>query len=255
VTTTRKRLEQIAVSLTPQQAFRLWLEEMQRFDSLAESAHWLKDQPTSAYPLYRLPDQVEESVRTAMKGQDHDRIERAVRSAVKEVAFLYYLHSQLNGRLLSEKRALWLHLALTCSGLKDAFRHDDAEALTEWTNRAALCLGEAYLWRGVVERIAERYYQGGWPLFPDTTRQVQDFLEQAQHVVELYNDHLELLRHTGPVKRRTPLPPPVEVTNIAAQAEPAIQYLVELAVDLAKFQASELVGERDQAFGYLERHV
>jgi hypothetical protein len=31
--------------------------------------------------------------------------------------------------------------------------------------------------------------------------------------------------------------------------------MVELAVDLAKFQTSEMMGERDQAFGYLERHV
>jgi hypothetical protein len=43
--------------------------------------------------------------------------------------------------------------------------------------------------------------------------------------------------------------------QIAPQAEPAIEYLVELAVDLAKFQTSEMMGERDQAFGYLERHV
>jgi hypothetical protein len=224
VTTTTKRLEQIAVSLTPAQAFRLWLADMQRFDSLAECAHWLKDQPNAAYPLHRLTDQVEASVRTAMKGQDRDRITRAERSAAKEVAFLYYLHSQLNGRLLSEKRTLWLHLALTAAGLKDAFRNDDAEALTEWIERAALCVGEAYLWKGTVERIAERYYQGAWPLFPDTTRQVKDHPELAQHVVELYHDHLDFLRYSWPPKQRKLLPPPIDLeTIVAAQAEPAIE--------------------------------
>jgi hypothetical protein len=198
---------------------------------------------------------VEESVRTAMKGQDTQRIERAVRGAVKEVAFLYYLHSQLTGRLLSEQRALWLHLALTAAGLRDAYRNEDTQALTEWVERAALCVGEAYLWHGTVERIAERYYQGRWPLFPDTTREVHDLLEQAQHVVELYDDHLDYLRYSWPAKKRKLLPPPIELASIAAQAAPSIAYLVELAVDLAKFQTSELMGEREQAFGYLERHV
>jgi hypothetical protein len=39
------------------------------------------------------------------------------------------------------------------------------------------------------------------------------------------------------------------------QAESAIEYLTDLVVALAKFQTSEMMGEREQAFGYLERHV
>jgi hypothetical protein len=104
-----------------------------------------------------------------------------------------------------------------------------------------------------MERIAERYYHRHWPLFPDTTGRVHDFLEPVHHVVELYNDHLDLLRYSFPPKQRKLLPPPIDLEQIAPQAEPAIEYLAELAVDLAKFQTSEMMGE--QALGYLERHV
>jgi hypothetical protein len=55
-------------------------------------------------------------------------------------------------------------------------------------------------------------------------------------------------------KRRTRMDPPIAQRDIRPRVEPAIEYLLWLAADLAKSQASEMMGEREQAFGYLERH-
>jgi hypothetical protein len=251
----RKRVEQIAVSLNPEQAFLLWLEEAQQFDSLGEMAHWMKDQPESAYPLVKLTHQVEQAVEQAMKGQDRERIHPAVRAAVKEVGFLYFLHGQLTQRLLEEKKALWLHLALTASGLKSAFLHDDPMDLSEWVDHAVQCIGDYCTWQSTVEQLAQRYYRGQWPLFPDARRLLLLYRDSVEQVITLFNDHRDFLHEVWPAKLRKQLPAPLDLAQLAQQAEPYATAQAELLVDLARFKACDLLGEREQGYRYLDRHV
>ena len=103
----RRRLEQLESELTPKQAMLLWLQDFQRFTTIADYVGHLKSQPKSARPLFRLPSQVTEAVKTAMKGEpDHD-VDRAVRQAVRDVLFLFHLCQQLNFTLLEESKYLW----------------------------------------------------------------------------------------------------------------------------------------------------
>jgi hypothetical protein len=56
--TGRRRIDKIAGSLTPRQAVLLWLEEAAQSASLREYVLAIKDGPDSAFPMFRLPDQV-----------------------------------------------------------------------------------------------------------------------------------------------------------------------------------------------------
>src|SRR5438309_2262724 len=94
----RRRRDKIEASLTPRQAVLLWLGEAAQFGSMRTYVFSLQGQPTSAFPLFRLPEQVEQSVRDAMKGQPRDQLEPMIRTGIRDVAFLYYLVIQINGR-------------------------------------------------------------------------------------------------------------------------------------------------------------
>jgi hypothetical protein len=114
----RRRIERIEGSLTPRQAVLLWLDEASQFGSLRAYLLSLKGQPASAFPLFRLPEQVEQSMRIAMKGQPRDQLEQGVRAGIRDVAFLYYLLIGVNGRELAERRANCLHLLLVIERLR-----------------------------------------------------------------------------------------------------------------------------------------
>ena len=62
----RRRLDKIEASLTPRQAVLLWLDEASRFGSMRAYVSSLQGQPTSAFPLFRLPEQVEQLVRDSV---------------------------------------------------------------------------------------------------------------------------------------------------------------------------------------------
>ncbi len=67
--TNKQRLAKIETSLTPKQAVLLWMEEAHKAGSVHKYALSLKGQPDSAFPLVKLPKQVEQAVRDSMKGR------------------------------------------------------------------------------------------------------------------------------------------------------------------------------------------
>ena len=107
MTTAKHRINKIETGLTPKQAILLWLQEAHAFNSIEEYVRHLKTQPDNAAPIGKLTTQVAESVKQTMKGQAKEQINRAVRQAHKDVLFLFYLHQQVNGKLLSENRSYW----------------------------------------------------------------------------------------------------------------------------------------------------
>ena len=100
----KRRVEKLESDLTPKQAILLWLQEAHSFNRIEEYAHHLKNQPDIAAPIDRLTMQVEEGVKQTLKGKPREEINKAVRQAYKDVLFLFFLHQQVNGKLLSEDR-------------------------------------------------------------------------------------------------------------------------------------------------------
>ena len=107
MTTAKRRIDKLVTGLTPKQAILLWLQEAHAFNTIEELVHHLRTQPDSAAPLYKLPSQVSEGVKQTLKGQPREEINKAVNQAYKDVLFLFFLHQQVNGKLLSENRYYW----------------------------------------------------------------------------------------------------------------------------------------------------
>ena len=66
--TGRRRIEKIEDSRTPRQAVLLWVDEASQLGSLRDYILSIKDGPDSAFPMFRLPGQVEQSVRQCREG-------------------------------------------------------------------------------------------------------------------------------------------------------------------------------------------
>lgn len=115
---TAKRLDSIEESLTPKQAVILWMEQAHQYPSMYQYVMSLEGGPETAYPMYMLPNQVEKSVQTMMKGKPRLEVSRAIRSAVKDTVFLFHLHQQVNTKVLSEERAYALQALLLVTELK-----------------------------------------------------------------------------------------------------------------------------------------
>ena len=128
--TGRRRIEKIEESLTPRQAVVLWLEEAAQLGSLRDYVLSIKDGPDAAFPLFRLSHQVEQ----------------AVRGAVLDVAFLFHLVLQINGRELTDRRGNCLHLMLVIERLHSFLRDEPLEGHRheQWLEFVTTLAGRLY---------------------------------------------------------------------------------------------------------------
>ena len=79
MTNRKQRMDKLETSLTPRQAVLLWMAEAHQFGTMEEYAQSLKDLPDSAWPLPRLGNQVETSVKQSMKGRPKEESGRSFR--------------------------------------------------------------------------------------------------------------------------------------------------------------------------------
>ena len=117
-----QRVAKLETGLTPKQAILLWFQEAHGFNTIFEYIHHLKSQPDSAAPIPRLTDQVAEAVKQTLKGHPREEIDKAVRQAYKDVLFLFFLHQQVNRKLISEERYFWTQGRFLIAELKSLLR-------------------------------------------------------------------------------------------------------------------------------------
>ena len=134
---TKRRLEQLESGLTPKQAFLIYPQEAQKFDSIKDYFLHLKKQPDNAWPINKLITQVAEGVKQTLKGQPQKAIDRAVRQACRDVLFLYCLHQRVNDKLISEERHHWSQALVLIAGLKSLLREQALENRTRWNRTLA----------------------------------------------------------------------------------------------------------------------
>jgi hypothetical protein len=89
MTSTARLAARIETSLTPRQAVLLWLEEAHQHRSVTAHIRELKTQADDAYPIVRLPRQVREATKQALRDQKRDLVGRKVRVAERDVVFLF----------------------------------------------------------------------------------------------------------------------------------------------------------------------
>ena len=89
--TLNKRLDKLERLLSPKQAVILWLQEIQQYRNAEEYAQFLRGQPESARPLYKITKQINETICTSMKGQPQQVVENTINRAGRDVCFLVKL--------------------------------------------------------------------------------------------------------------------------------------------------------------------
>jgi hypothetical protein len=261
MSTAERRLAKLEGALTPKQAALQWLVEARRHGSLRAFMETLRDAPDDAYPLVRLGNQMEEAVRTSLRGSrkpEHE-VWQAVRDAVRDAGFLYFLVSQVNFRALEQRRANWLHIALVAEMLRTAFERDAHDLIAFWRKQAQEAVHEAYVQQGAAEAMARRYFDGTSPYLPDVETTVEAQVVEVERIVGLFNDLLPLLE---PPKRKRKSAvteeqrlAPIVLERERQEVQPAVQARMALIVDLAKSEAWRLIGERQKGYALLEPHV
>ena len=272
---TSKRLEAIESSLTPKQAVLLWMEEAHRFNSINEYVLSLLEGPDSAYPLYRLPDQIEKSAKEMMKGRPRSETSKFIQEKVRDVIFLFFLHHEANKRILGEDRAYNLRALLLSTEMRwltDQRTHhrdnwdrrkktsrgrDDQsisdsftrfnEHLHRWRDMCERFLYEILSVHRAIESLSNRYLDGHGVLYSGVRETLDNVVEFVGTLAELFNDDL-----SGDAKLRRKFKIGViPIDTIRKQAIENSEAYLKVVVDMAKAETLELIGERDQAHDLL----
>ena len=127
-----QRVAKLETGLTPKQAILLWFQEAHGFNTIFEYIHHLKSQPDSAAPIPRLTGQVAEAVKQTLKGHPREEVDKAVRQAYKDVLFLFFLHQQVNRKLISEERYFWTQGRFLIAELKSLLREQALGRRMRW---------------------------------------------------------------------------------------------------------------------------
>jgi hypothetical protein len=177
----QKRLKEIEVSLTPYQLVLLWVEATTK-GTYAEGA------VQSPRPRCRIANSVAGIVRTELKGQSEDLIERAILQARKEADFLYMMVVELKGDVLRQSVARdreykfllgYLHAVMHSSIMSDSEMR--LRKFTLSFVEQIFCLDEA------ISQIRSQRFGGSFILFSDCAAKLKDQLEMATDVLEVFN--------------------------------------------------------------------
>jgi hypothetical protein len=118
-------------------------------------------------------------------------------------------------------------------------------------------LEELYVWQGAIATLSERYFQGVNPLMPEVEECLTAMVAEGELLVERFKETLELetAARKGTRKRKPALPRQIDLDAVKQGAEPISHAHARLLVDLARAEAHEIMGERQQALAFAERHL
>jgi len=177
----QKRLKEIEVSLTPYQLVLLWVEATIKGTYAVGAVQ-------SPRPRRRIADSVAGIMRTELKGQSEDLIERAILQAQKEADFLYMIVVGVNGDVLRDSVARdreykfllgYLHAVMHSSIMSDSEMR--LRKFTLSFVEQIFCLDAA------ISQISSQRFGGRFILFSDCAAKLKDQLEMAMDVLEFFN--------------------------------------------------------------------
>jgi hypothetical protein len=199
--TAERRLAKLEGALSPKAATLLWLAEAHQFGSLPAYVDWLIDQPISAAPLERVPEQARTAAVEAMHGQPREAVQEAAHRAVRNAVFGVELVLRLNSVAEETIRIEGLRYAAlfwemrALSAEAELARRDrsrtDGSALNLAERWQAWCEGSTALLTGMcaageARLLLERRYLDGQPaLFPDATDEWRRLRESAERLARL----------------------------------------------------------------------
>jgi hypothetical protein len=251
-----KRLLKVETALTPRQAIVLWLQEAHAFPVITDYARWLHTQPETAYPLERLPRQVEEATRTAMKGQARDEVDRAVRMAIRDVVFLFHLHEEANRKIIEDQRAMCLlvaFLAATSPSPATRARTKWAGERVEWAKRTADAMTEVCALRGGLTIVSERYYGGHDVLFAEVRAVLDLVIGGLETLIEIYNEEERWAAESSRVAGKKRRASTIDTKALLKAAQTGAAVDAERFANAAKVRTFRAMGEHRAANALLDR--
>jgi hypothetical protein len=254
--TTKRRLDQLEGGLSPQEAVLRWLAEVHEHATLPDYVQSLVGQPSSAFPLYRIPDEIEQSVRGSVKG-DKQTVDRAILEAVREGAFLVYLVTGSNSHVLQSQQACWFNFLLVSKGLKAFLKRSEAWEGREqrsWCRMAETLVTTVFAISGAVEQIATTYFRGRTPLFPATAEDLERLEAATLGISESYHRSLEtgLLGAKAKAKR---FKPPIDLNQIREEAKDLARERAQQIITLAQAEALSMTGEHQRGLELVEARI
>jgi hypothetical protein len=183
-----ERLIRIELSLTPKQAALLMVRKMYRGKTSDELERWLIQHPVSEYPRPVLAHQMEDAVRSAMKGQEDNRVYRAVRQAQMHSDFLFLLVNQTNWTVLHDNRCCWLQILLLREELKSAELSDDQETtLGEWICSVRAFAIDLFSLHAASTLIQQKYFNGECILLKDVIEDLRQQTKLVKNMMAAYD--------------------------------------------------------------------
>lgn len=251
--TARRRLAKLEGALPPKAATLLWLAEAHQFGSLEAYVDWLIDQPVSAAPLERVPEQARTAVVQGMRGQPRAAVREAAHQAIRDAIFLVELVIRLNGAAVETSRTEGLRYAVlfwqmralgaeaSLSGA-EASRQAKSGATARWRTWCAdVTALVTRLHAAEAARVhLERQYLDGHPtLFPDAIEDGARLREGAERLAGLGDSLSPLIEGHLPARRRSK----VDLAALRAEARTQAQVLATRLVDEARFATLDVLGD------------
>jgi hypothetical protein len=234
MSTAAKRLMQLRDDLSVTQAVMAWLEEAYAFGSQAEYITWASAE-LDRNPLLVLPLQMIRTVQKAGKGQPKAAIQQTTERAVREVLIRVQLILWVNDHLVRERRADLIELELLTDTLPLALaKRASDERQTRWRTRASDLGRDAFTWELAGQALAERYFGGQAPFFPDVQEHFSETTRTLDRLIGRWSQ-------AGPSEA-------IELVVLQGAATGRVEPLVQHALADARRAAGAFLGERSGEF-------
>jgi hypothetical protein len=244
-----KRIEKIQSSLTPKQVAILWLDEVTTFPNLNSYVNYVASLSPGNFPMERLPQQVEQSVRLSMKGRPEKEIWPVVRMAVRDVVCLIHIVLNINYKLMSRQREYyflrmalshWLH-NLVLKDISD-LRYREKILWQNWVDDIEDSLKELYSLQNMIESISTSYFEGRPILFSEVSEYLSDVIKRLEQQTDLFNKVFAEKKRCKRIDLEA-------LRNRVKQENPQLDDVVEQS----KSEALIFIGERDAALDLIEK--
>jgi hypothetical protein len=270
--TAERRLAKLEGALSPKAATLLWLAEAHQFGSLPAYVDWLIDQPISAAPLERVPQQARAAALEAMRGQPREMAQEAAHQDIRDSIFGVELVLKLNqvaeetiridglrySALFWEMRALTAEAELARRSRSRA--DPSASGLAErWQ---AWCTASAALLTGIhaadeARLLLERRYLDGHPaLFPDAIEAWERLRENAERLASLGGALPPLPVGCRRVSRSDVIDPPaLDLDALRARARQESPLLAARLIEETRAATLDVLGDSEGATSITARRL
>jgi hypothetical protein len=270
--TVERRLAKLEGALSPKAATLLWLAEAHECRSLPAYVDWLIDQPISAAPLERVPEQARGAAVEALRGQPREVVRDAAHQAVRDAIFGVELVLRLNSvaeetiriedlryaAFFWEMRAISAEATLARRNRSRADRQGSSleERWQAWCSATAALLSGIYAAEEARALLERRYLDGHPALFPDVIADWGRLRESAERLASLGGALPPLPVGRRRVPRSAVIEPPdldLDVLRSGARAQaPAV---ASRLVDEARAATLDALGGTEGATSMMARRL